>query len=114
MYLAICIAASQQLLVIARKRIYVEFSVGSVVARHGPSVREVEDLGKQKWAIKGIDSSPSAAREAERLCKLRGHPLIVPLHSTFMDADRLYLQMPYYQNGNLRQWVEQIKVHFPK
>jgi serine/threonine protein kinase len=85
-------------------------AVCSVIARHGPSVREVEDLGKQKWAIKGIDSGPNAAREAERLCKLRGHPLIVPLHSTFMDAGRLYLQMPFYQNGNLRKWVEQIKV----
>jgi len=82
-----------------------------VVARHGPSVREVEDLSKQKWAIKGIDSGANGAREAERLCKLRGHPLIVPLRSTFMDADRLYLQMPFYQNGNLRKWVEQIKVN---
>lgn len=75
-------------------------------------MREVEDSGKQKWAVKGIDSGPNAAREAERLCKLLGHPLIVPLRSTFMDADRLYLQMPFYQNGNLRKWVEQIKVNF--
>ncbi len=74
-------------------------------------MREVEDLSKKKWAIKGIDSGASAAREAERLCKLRGHPLIVPLHSTFLDADRLYLQMPLYQNGNLRKWVEQTKVN---
>ncbi|KAL0045887.1 hypothetical protein WJX82_007633 [Trebouxia sp. C0006] len=81
----------------------------NVIARHGLSVREVEDLGKHKWAIKGIDSGANAAREAERLCKLRGHPLIVSLSSTFMDADRLYLQMPFYQNGNLRKWVEQIK-----
>jgi len=53
--------------------------VCSVVTRQGPSVREVEDSSKKKWAIKGIDSGASAAREAERLCKLRGHPLIVPL-----------------------------------
>ncbi|DBB18454.1 TPA: hypothetical protein ACH3X3_000096 [Trebouxia sp. C0006] len=51
----------------------------NVVTRQGPSVREVEDSSKKKWAIKGIDSGASAAREAERLCKLRGHPLIVPL-----------------------------------
>ena len=81
-----------------------------VIARHGPSVWEVEDLSQQKWAIKGVDSGPNAAREAQRLCKLHGHPLIVPLRSTFMDADTLYLQMPFYQNGNLRIWVEQIKV----
>ena len=68
-------------------------------------------MGKQKWAIKGIDSGANAAREAERLCKLRGHPLIVSLRSTFMDADWLYLQMPFYQNGNLRKWVEQIQVN---
>lgn len=85
-------------------------NVCRVIVRHGPSVMEVEDLSQQKWAIKGVDNGPNAAREAERLGKLCGHPLIVPLQSTFMDADRLYLQMPFYQNGNLRNWVEQIKV----
>ena len=82
----------------------------NVIARHGLSVSEVEDVSKQKWAIKGIDSGPNAAREAERLCKLHRHPLIVPLQSTFLDADRLYLQMPFYKDGSLRHWAESIKV----
>ena len=81
-----------------------------VVARHGPFVMEVEGLGQHKWAIKGIDSGLQAAREAERLCKLQGHPLIVPLHSMFAEGDRLYLQMPFYKNGNLLTWFEQLKV----
>ena len=85
-------------------------SVCRLITRHGPFVMEVEGLGQQKWAIKGIDSGLQAAREAERLRKLQGHPLIVPLHSMFAEGDRLYLQMPFYKNGNLRTWFEQLKV----
>ena len=66
------------------------------------------------WAMKRIQSDSQSIREAERLMKLRSHPLVVPLQSIFMENDVTFLQMPFYANGDLRRWVEQIKVHQPQ
>ena len=65
------------------------------------------------WALKRIQSDSQSIREAERLVKLRSHPLVVPLHSIFVDHGVTFLQMPFYANGDLRRWVEQIQVSLP-
>ena len=62
------------------------------------------------WALKRIHSDSQSITEAERLVKLRSHPLVLPLQSIFEDQGVIYLQMPFYVNGDLRRWVEQIKV----
>lgn len=79
-----------------------------ILQRHGPSVLEVVDLEGCKWAIKSIDNDRHAIREAERLSKLNGHPLMMPLQSVFVDRGSICLQMPFY--CNLRSWVGKIKV----
>ncbi len=64
-------------------------------------------------------SSSSVIREVERLAKLR-HPLIVDLQRVFegrytfhmptpAEADALFLQIPFYAQGNLRVWAEAVK-----
>ena len=71
---------------------------------------EAEDSDGRRWALKRIAGSDQLAREADRLAKLQGHPLIVPLQSIFVDGGVTYLQIPFYPGGNLRIWVEQVKV----
>ncbi len=73
-------------------------------------ITEAEDSEGRKWALKRIQSDSQSVREAERLVKLRKHPLVVPLQSIFMDGGVTFLQMPFYRNGDLRTWVEKIKV----
>ena len=46
-------------------------------------------------------------------CCIKLYPLVTPLQSVFIDKDSIHLQMPFYTNGNLRTWVEQIKVALP-
>ena len=75
-----------------------------------PAVTEAEDSDGRRWALKRIAGSDQLAREADRLAKLQGHPLIVPLQSIFVEGGVTYLQMPFYPKGNLRIWVEQVKV----
>ena len=74
------------------------------------AVCEAEDGTGRRWALKRMQGDHQSVREAERLVKLKGHPLIVPLESVFVDKGITYLQMPFYQHGNLRTWVEQLKV----
>lgn len=81
-----------------------------VISHTTASVSEAEDSTGRRWALKRIPEDNQSVREAERLVKLKGHPLIVPLESVFVDRGITYLQMPFYQRGNLRTWVEQLKV----
>lgn len=85
-----------------------------VVAHTTAAVFEAEDGTGRRWALKRIQGDNQSVREAERLFKLKGHPLIVPLESVFVDKGATYFQMPFYQHGNLRTWVEQLKVSFPE
>ena len=71
---------------------------------------EAEDCTGRHWALKRIQGDNQSVREAERLTRLKGHPLIVPLESVFVDKGTTYLQMPFYGHGKLRTWVEQLKV----
>ena len=75
-----------------------------------PAVTEAEDSDGRRWALKRVAGSDQLAREADRLAKLQGHPLIVPLQSIFVDEGVTHLQMPSHPKGNLRIWVEQVKV----
>lgn len=75
------------------------------------TIVKAEDIEGRIWAMKRIQSDSQSIREAERLVKLRSHPLVVPLQGIFMDSGVTFLQMPFYTNGDLRRWVEQIKVH---
>jgi len=81
-----------------------------VISMPAPMVTEAEDSEGRKWALKRIQGDGHSVREAERLVKLRKHPLVVPLQSIFMDGGATFLQMPFYKNGDLRTWVEKIKV----
>lgn len=74
-------------------------------------ISEVEDSEGRKWALKRINGDSQSVLEAERLAKLRNHPLVVPLQSIFVDGGVTFLQMPFYRNGDLRAWVEKIKVY---
>ncbi len=73
-------------------------------------ITEAEDTEGRKWALKRVQADGQAVREAERLAKLCKHPLVVPLQSIFVDGGIIFLQMPFYRNGDLRAWVEKIKV----
>ena len=73
-------------------------------------VTEAEDSAGRTWALKRVLGDRHSIREAERMFRLRGHPLLVQLQSVFADGQALYLQMPFYKHGNLRTWFEQIKV----
>ena len=73
-------------------------------------VYKAEDSNGQIWALKRVQADAQTVREAERLVKLHKHPLVVPLHSIFQDSGVTYLQMTFYKNGDLRAWVEKIKV----
>ena len=77
------------------------------------TIIKAEDSEGRIWAMKRIQSDSQSIREAERLVKLRSHPLVVPLRSIFVDHEVTFLQMPFYANGNLRRWVEQVKVRHP-
>lgn len=81
-----------------------------VISHTTAAVCEAEDSTGRRWALKRVPEDNQSVREAERLVKLQGHPLIVPLESVFVDRGITYLQMPFYQRGNLRTWVEQMKV----
>ncbi len=61
------------------------------------------------WALKRVRVNAQSIREAERLARLH-HPLVVPLHSIFEDDNITYLQMRFYEKGDLRTWMEHIKV----
>ena len=74
------------------------------------TILKAEDSEGRVWALKRIQSDSQSMREAERLVKLRSHPLVVPLQSIFVDQGVTFLQMPFYANGDLRRWIEQIKV----
>ena len=84
-----------------------------VISHTTAAVCEAEDSTGHRWALKRIQGDNQSVREAEHLVKLKGHPLIVPLESVFVDRGITYLQMPFYQHGNLRTWVEQLKVCLP-
>ena len=73
-------------------------------------VTEAEDSAGAIWALKRIQGDSHSIREAERMVKLCDHPLVVNLQSVFMDGQAMFLQMPFYKHGNLRIWVEQMKV----
>lgn len=75
------------------------------------TITQAEDNEGRRWAFKRVQSDGQSVREAERLAKLGSHPLVVPLQSIFVDNGATYLQMPFYQHGDLRAWVEKIKVH---
>lgn len=82
-----------------------------VISHPAATVIEAEDQAGRVWALKRIQGDRQSVREAERMVKLRDHPLVVHLESVFLDGQAIYLQMPFYKHGNLRTWVEQIKVH---
>ena len=84
-----------------------------VVSHPAATVTQAEDSSGRLWALKRIQGDHQSVREAERLVKLKGHPLIVPLQSVFVDNGVTYLQMPFYRHGNLRTWVEQMKASHP-
>ena len=73
-------------------------------------VTEAQDCAGRTWALKRIHGDSHSIREAERMFKLCGHPLLVQLQSVFVDGQAMYLQMPFYRHGNLRTWFEQMKV----
>ena len=75
------------------------------------TIIKAENSEGRVWALKRIQSDRQSVREAERLVRLRSHPLVVPLQSIFVDHGVTFLQIPFYANGDLRRWVEQIKVH---
>lgn len=83
-----------------------------VISHTTAAVSEAEDSTGRRWALKRIPEDSQSVRDTERLVKLKGHPLVVPLESVFVDRGITYLQMPFYQRGNLRTWVEQLKVRF--
>ena len=84
-----------------------------VILTAAATIVKAEDNEGHIWALKRIQSDSQSIREAERLVKLRGHPLVVPLQGIFVDHGVTFLQMPFYANGDLRRWVEQIKVQLP-
>lgn len=81
----------------------------SVSPTPAPMVFKARDHEGQVWAVKRVRANTQSIREAERLARLR-HPLVVPLHSIFEDDNITYLQMPFYEKGDLRTWMEHIKV----
>ena len=80
-----------------------------VILTKAAAIVKAEDSDGRMWALKRIQSNSQSIREAERLVKLHSHPLVVPLQSIFLDQGVTFLQMPFYANGDLRRWVEQIK-----
>ena len=81
-----------------------------IISYPAAMVAKAEDSAGRIWALKRIQGDSHSVREAERMVKLCEHPLIVQLQSVFMDGQAIFLQMPFYQHGNLRTWFEQIKV----
>ena len=44
-------------------------------------------------------------KEAKFLKRLN-HPCVVSVNSIFIDEHYGYIEMPFYENGNLRSWIE--------
>ncbi|KAI3655530.1 hypothetical protein MP638_007118, partial [Amoeboaphelidium occidentale] len=74
----------------------------------------VYDKYGQKYVLKKLVNQTEFKKEAERLWKLR-HPLIVPIIKVFPDRklpDSIcFMQMPYYERGNLREWCKRMQDH---
>jgi serine/threonine protein kinase len=72
------------------------------------------DQLRQGCVIKKLVGVREFKKEAERLWRLQ-HPLIVPISKVFLDKlqpDSIcYIQMPYYEKGNLREWTKRMQSH---
>ncbi len=92
----------------AEELLYREF-LCNVSPTPAPMVFKARDHEGHVWALKRVRANAQPIREAERLARLH-HPLVVPLQSIFEDDNIIYLQMRFYEKGDLRTWMEHIKV----
>eukprot|EP00854_Cymbomonas_tetramitiformis_P000741 gene741-1209_t len=61
-----------------------------------------------EWVLKELPRNREFEQEALRL-HLLAHPLVVHVECIFFHDKFAYVQMPYYEKGNLRAWTEHIK-----
>lgn len=55
-------------------------------------------------ALTGEEEKRSFENEVDLLWKLR-HPSVVPVEAVFYEGLRAYIQMPYVEGGNMKQWA---------
>ncbi|KAL3146449.1 hypothetical protein ABBQ32_003124 [Trebouxia sp. C0010 RCD-2024] len=59
------------------------------------TIVKTEDSEGRVWALKRIQTDRQSIKQAERLVKLRRYPLVVPMHSIFVDHGVNSSQMPF-------------------